>query len=411
MTFVPPSSPNVRWIDEELRKEKAIVDDLRDTVAKQEVILVDQSQRILALEDRLAKLQAQTLRIPEVEESLQHTRDEIALMLSELREGQQKRETEFLRNRQAEREQDKRAVQEMGLELQRLNPLEQALVVRQAEGQRLNEAVLRLQQDLEDGSKRLAQADESGRQLSDTIQKIMTEIGQSAVARQEMLKAQKEDQSRLTSLEDGFAKATRLMSSLEEMRKELTGQQQELLETLRRADHSRVQTMTEWERRLEGYTHQVGVWSDQLRFFNAQHDKNRRVLRQVQGIAQEVSQQQDQLRQLQRIGEEQLRRELGEWRSENDHRWAQEVDRREHEAEAQMVRDEAQDERLAKAEQSQQDTLEVISTLAERVTILHDQLERDIERFVRLEQTLWQAVANATQDALENARNLGSQEQ
>ena len=91
MTFVPPSSPNVRWIDEELRKEKAIVDDLRDTVAKQEVILVDQSQRILALEDRLAKLQAQTLRIPEVEESLQHTRDEIALMLSELREGQQKR--------------------------------------------------------------------------------------------------------------------------------------------------------------------------------------------------------------------------------------------------------------------------------------------------------------------------------
>jgi len=411
MTFVPPSSPNVRWVDEELRKEKAIVDDLRDTVAKQEVILVDQSQRILALEDRLAKLQAQTLRIPEVEESLQHTRDEIALMLSELREGQQKRETEFLRNRQAEREQDKRAIQEMGLELQRLNPLEQALVVRQAEGQRLNEAVLRLQKDLEDGSKRLAQADESRRQLSDAIQKITTEIGQSAVARQEMLKAQKEDQSRLTRLEDGFAKATQLMSSLEEMRKELTEQQEELLETLRRADRSRAQPLTEWERRLEGYAHQVEVWSDQLRFFNAQHDKNRRVLRQVQGIAQEVSQQQDQLRQLQRIGEEQLRRELAEWRSENDHRWAQEVDRREHEAEAQVVRDEAQDERLAKAEQSQQDILEVISTLAERVTILHDQLERDIERFVRLEQTLWQAVANATQDALANARDLGNQEQ
>jgi len=392
MTFVPPSSPNVRWVDEELRKEKAI-------------------QRILALEDRLAKLQAQTLRIPEVEESLQHTRDEIALMLSELREGQQKRETEFLRNRQAEREQDKRAIQEMGLELQRLNPLEQALVVRQAEGQRLNEAVLRLQKDLEDGSKRLAQADESRRQLSDAIQKITTEIGQSAVARQEMLKAQKEDQSRLTRLEDGFAKATQLMSSLEEMRKELTEQQEELLETLRRADRSRAQTLTEWERRLEGYAHQVEVWSDQLRFFNAQHDKNRRVLRQVQGIAQEVSQQQDQLRQLQRIGEEQLRRELAEWRSENDHRWAQEVDRREHEAEAQVVRDEAQDERLAKAEQSQQDILEVISTLAERVTILHDQLERDIERFVRLEQTLWQAVANATQDALANARDLGNQEQ
>ena len=411
MTTVPQSTPNVRWIDEELRKEKALVDDLRDTVAKQEVILVDQSQRILDLEDRLAKLQSQVSRIPEVEESLQHTRDEIALMLSEMREGQQKRETEFLRNRQAEREQDRRAVQGIELELQRLSPLEQALAVRQAEGQRLNEGVLRLQQDLQELGKHLADGDETMRQLNDAVQKVRTEVGQTEVARESMLKTVKKNQSRLTSLEDGLAKAIQLMSALEEMRKELTEQQKEILETLRRADRTRAKTMTEWGRRLEGYAHQVDVWSDQLRYFSAQHDKNRRVLRQVQGIAQEVSQRQDQLKQLQRIAEEQLRRELGEWRSENDHRWAQEVDRREHEAEAQAARDEAQDALLARADQAQQDTLEAISSLAERVTMVHDQLERDLGSFVRWEQTLWQAVTNATQDALANAHDLGDQEQ
>ena len=411
MTTVPQSTPNVRWIDEELRKEKALVDDLRDTVAKQEVILVDQSQRILDLEDRLAKLQSQVSRIPEVEESLQHTRDEIALMLSEMREGQQKRETEFLRNRRAEREQDRRAVQGIELELQRLSPLEQALAVRQAEGQRLNEGVLRLQQDLQELGMHLADGDETMRQLNDAVQKVRTEVGQTEVARESMLKTVKKNQSRLTSLEDGLAKAIQLMSALEEMRKELTEQQKEILETLRRADRTRAKTMTEWGRRLEGYAHQVDVWSDQLRYFSAQHDKNRRVLRQVQGIAQEVSQQQDQLKQLQRIAEEQLRRELGEWRSENDHRWAQEVDRREHEAEAQAARDEAQDALLARADQAQQDTLEAISSLAERVTMVHDQLERDLGSFVRWEQTLWQAVTNATQDALANAHDLGDQEQ
>ena len=79
------------WLEEELRKEKALVASLRDLVEKQQAIVVDQAQRILALEDRLTKLQGQLLRIPDVEESLRRTRDEVVLMISEMRQEQQKR--------------------------------------------------------------------------------------------------------------------------------------------------------------------------------------------------------------------------------------------------------------------------------------------------------------------------------
>ena len=135
MTPIATSTPNTAWLDEELRKEKAVVSELRDVIDKQQVTIADQTQRILALEDRLTKLQGQLARVSEVEESQRHTRDELVLMISELRQDQQKRAAESMRNRMAEREQDLRSIQQLEVQLQRFEPLEQGMVVRQAEDQ------------------------------------------------------------------------------------------------------------------------------------------------------------------------------------------------------------------------------------------------------------------------------------
>ena len=124
------TGPNVSWLDEELRRARAIVDDLRDVTDKQQVRMVDQEQRIMALEDRLAKVHAELLKLPEAQEAAQRTRDEIVLRLSEMRQDTQKRETESLRARQIEREQDSKALQTLVVQLDRLGPLEQGIAMR-----------------------------------------------------------------------------------------------------------------------------------------------------------------------------------------------------------------------------------------------------------------------------------------
>jgi len=103
---------------------------------------------------------------------------------------------------------------------------------------------------------------------------------------------------------------------------------------------------------LEAYAHQLELWAEQIRYFNDQNEKSRRVLREVQELVHQVSQQQDQMRQLQRIAEEQLRREFAEWRNANDRRWAQEVERREAAQGAQATVDETQDKRLIDLEEN-----------------------------------------------------------
>lgn len=406
MSSTPQSGPKASWLDEELRKEKTIVTELRDTVGKQQVVITDQSQRILTLEDRLAKLQAQLLRIPEVEEALRHTRDELVLMVSALRQDQQKRDAEFLRNRMTEREQDTRAMQELQASLKRFDPLEQAMAVRQAEDRRLNDVALRQQQDLEDLAKRLPQRDESIRQLGDRIEQNVVRTGQAEAAVQQAQKVQQEQAARLLLIETTQGKAEQRIAEVPILREDLSKRLDDFAENQRRSDRDRVQSMTEWGRRIEAYSHQLDVWGDQLRFFTDQHEKNRRVLREVQELGQQVAQQQDTLKQAQRIAEDQLRHESREWRSENERRWAQDQERRDKAFEAQTERNDVQDQRLSDLDGKRLADAAAVTALEKRLLTTRAEYTAESERMRQMSAHLMQMYAKSSQDLLAETMSL-----
>ena len=351
MAATETSGPNVSWLDEELRREKGIVEELRDLVDRQQVALVDQSQRIISLEDRLTRLQNQLQVIPEIRQLVQNSRDEMAAMLGDLKQDVQKRETELMRSRQSERERESRALEELRGELVRLGPLEQAVTVGRAEDRRLNEGLHRLQQQIEVLDKQVPQIEENRRQLADGIVKNTVSINKVTEEIDEFRAGRSALAQKIPSLESDISKLTQQIGDLQNMRQEITAQQKELVERQRRTDRERAQMLAEWGRKLDAMDHQIDAWADQLRFFADQHEKNRRVLRDVQTLAQDLSQQQDRLRQLHQIAEEQLRRELREARTENDQRWAQELERREQARQEWDIAQDQQDERLSTLEE------------------------------------------------------------
>lgn len=406
MTPIATTTPNAAWLDEELRKEKAVVTELRDTFDKQQVTIADQTQRILSLEDRLGKLQGQLVRVSEVEEGQRHTRDELVIMISELRQEQQKRAAENVRNRLAEREQDLRSIQQLEVQLQRFEPLEQGMAVRTAEDRRLNDMILRMQQSLEEITKRFSQRDEVGRQLADRIEQTWTHIGQLEAAVSKDDKQTQEQMSRLLLLESTWPRLEQKIADLETMRDKLTKDQDEMMELQRRADRDRSQTLTEAGRRLEAFAHQLDVWAEQLRYFNDQNEKNRRVVREVQELVHQVSQQQDQMRQLQRIAEEQVRREFAEWRNANDRRWAQEVERREEDLKAQVVVDEAQTRRLVDLEEKRIGDVAAVNALVERLNDVQAEASAAVEHLRQANLRALILQARAGQEVLAELQGL-----
>jgi len=394
------TGPNVSWLDEELRRAKATIDGMRDVVDKQQVRLVDQEQRIMALEDRLAKLQAELLKLPEAQEAAQHTRDEVALLLSEMRQEAQKRETEALRTRQKERELDTRAIAEVRAELDRIAPLEQAMALRQAMEQRLNEAVLRLQQDIESNGKLQAQAEDGRRLLADNLSKVTVEQRQLSGELEELRQSQQAIRASLVSLSTNATKLEQRIAEFDGIRQELTAQQSELVERERLSDRERSQMLTEWGRKLDGFSHDLETWSNQMRFYADQHEKNRATLRDIQTLAQEISQQQDRLRQLQRLSEEQVRRELREAQNENQRRWAQEGERVERAADRQAELDLAQDARLDRLEKLHEDAQVRTGQLEQALKDLTVDLGKVKDQLAMVYKAAWRAMQKSTASLL-----------
>ena len=411
MAATETSGPNVSWLDEELRREKGIVEELRDLVDRQQVALVDQSQRIISLEDRLTRLQNQLQVIPEIRQLVQNSRDEMAAMLGDLKQDVQKRETELMRSRQSERERESRALEELRGELVRLGPLEQAVTVGRAEDRRLNEGLHRLQQQIEVLGKQVPQIEENRRQLADGIVKNTVSINKVTEEIDEFRAGRSALAQKIPSLESDISKLTQQIGDLQNMRQEITAQQKELVERQRRTDRERAQMLAEWGRKLDAMDHQIDAWADQLRFFADQHEKNRRVLRDVQTLAQDLSQQQDRLRQLHQIAEEQLRRELREARTENDQRWAQELERREQARQEWDIAQDQQDERLSTLEEGLTDLGRELSAVEAKTREIVARIDTEGQENHQKMRSIMQTTSKELQTLISNwAETYGIQE-
>jgi len=395
MTAAQTGGPNLSWIDEELRREKTIVEELRNVIDKQQVLLVDQAQRILSLEDRLTRIQNQLQALPEVRQGMQNVRDELVAMMGDLRQDVQKREVEALRSRQAEREKDQRALEDIRAELGRFAALEQAAAVSQAEDRRISEILLRMQAQMETLARAIAQGEEGRRQLQDALAKSNVEIKQLVEATSELGGLRPALVARILPLENEVSRFAQQIAELQGMRQEVSAQQADLLERQRRADRDRSQTLTEWGRRLDAMGHQIDAWADQLRFFADQHEKNRTVLRDVQALAHDLSQQQDRIRQLQKVAEEQLRQELREIRVENDQRWAQLAERSEQARVDGETHDDAVEARLVTLEQATGDLAAVLQGASARLDALQGALA---EQSARASELVERALQRAQKD-------------
>jgi len=274
--------------------------------------------------------------------------------------------------------------------------------------------VLRLEQSLETIVKRLSVQEEVGRQLADRIEHNSLGLAQMTETLADAQKDRHASSSRILSLETALPKLQQRVAELQSMREQLSRQQDELLESQRRAEGERSRALTEWRRQMEGFAHQMEGWAEQLRYFADQHEKNRRVLREVEDLARQVSQQQDQLRQVQRIAEDRMRHDFREWRSENERRWAQESESRKQAEQAQAKLHGGHDQRLMALAQWRNDDLAQIGVLQERMDALFAQLKGEAERlreaqFSALQMQIkgYQNVLTEIQELLKNEEAAG----
>jgi hypothetical protein len=378
------STQMISWLDEEMRRDKAQIAELRDLLQKQAIELGDQRKRYEELQGRLTRLQGEVSGMTQVDQAIQQLKGELAAVLQDVREEMRRHDQRALQTRQVEREAEAKASLELSQRVERLLTLEDKATVLAKEQQRQNEALSGQRQRLDNIDKELVRRGDQDRLDEDEHKR---EIGRMDAIQQavDSLRTQNESYAaRFQYLEHWAQSSAERTAQLQAFRADMQRVQSEMQEVQRRSEQRVERQIREWSSISENMHREQETWSNQLRIFAEQHARTKKALASVQDLTKELRVGQDEAHQAQDLAAEKQRRELREWQGENEKRWTRYLAQWEYRWNEQRKTDEALTERVEELEAArkliQQEMQELRTALAEEAAAARA-ASRDLWRF------------------------------
>ena len=314
----------VTWLDEEHRRDREELARLDQRLQSMAIEKQEQSRRIQDLESRLASTQAQLTRFTQIEQALQQLKGEVVVMLDKQTEARLNAERDTERARVNDRDALGRGLAELRKELTRLKRVEEDLINRQAEDQRLGEMVLALRMALNNVTKDL---DERTRSLPYIVEQRSQDnkrIAQIQGENTELMKRTEALAAHIPMLEERLQRLDKELQRLQPIPEQLAQDQKKFLETQKLADVERSRQMGIWEQVIDEQKTLLERHAVQLREFEARYEQAGRSLRGIEEFQAQMVREQKQIGELQRLAEERQRKELADWQAENEQRWKKE---------------------------------------------------------------------------------------
>ena len=317
-------SQMVAWLDEEHRRDREELARLDQRMQGMAIEKQEQSRRIQDLESRLASTHAQLTRFTQLEQAMQQLKSEVVVLLDKQVEARLTAEREAERTRVSDRDALGRGIAEVRKELSRLTRVEEDLVTRQAEDQRLGEMLLAQRVSLNNVTKDL---DERTRSLPYMVEQRAQDnkrIAQIQAENTELLKRTDAVAARSSALEERLQRLEKDLQRIQPIPEQLQQDQKSFIEGQKLTGVERDRQMGIWEQEFAEQKTLIEKQTVRLREFEARYEQAARALKGIEEFQALVVRDQKQVAELQRLAEERQRKELTDWQGENEQRWKKE---------------------------------------------------------------------------------------
>jgi chromosome segregation ATPase len=311
----------VAWLDEERRKDKALIAKLEERSSTQSALLEEQARRIHSLESDLAAIRGTQLSIGTFDESMGRLRTEFLDALEQTQTRREKVDDDLKRLREMDREAMTKALE--GHQQDLINRLERELQPRQAEVERLSRVAQDLQnfadnlgKRLEDFERTLAFLEEQRRQDTRRISDINSEL-------LELAKRMEEQAAKSTLLEELSRRNERAVEELSGALLELRQERKQWMEQTALAEHQREQVMNDMMRRIDGFGEQMDGYGKQVEGWANTHREMKKYVEDFGRLTDRVERRLNEVTELQRLSEDRFRQEWEEFLQEDQKRWRQ----------------------------------------------------------------------------------------
>jgi hypothetical protein len=311
----------VTWLDEEHRRGRGESAKLQQRIDSQATEIVEQARRIQELEGQLASTQAQLVRFSQVDQAMQQLKNELVLMLQRQEEQRLADQREGERLRGAEREAAARGLSEVRKELPRFSRIEEELLQRKAEDQRLSEIVLTVRQQVNNINKDI---DERTRSLPFLMEQRAQDNKRIAQLQQETVELFKRTEAaagKLPLLEAGIQRVERGVAAVQPVPDQMRNQVASFVESQKLLDVERDRQLVSWKQEFEQQRELIVEQQKRIQGFDTHINDSKRILQSLQGFEESIRREQHQVAELQRLAEERQRKELDVFLAEDEKRW------------------------------------------------------------------------------------------
>ncbi|MBN1977678.1 MAG: hypothetical protein JW918_09780 [Anaerolineae bacterium] len=301
----------LQWLEEERRKDKALVAALQEQVRLQEELLSQQSAQVQDLQTRVTNVQNLISKVTDFEETVSNYKSEILFELDR-REGMQKKDkAESERLRKIEHEAIIDHLGQLDKTIQVLPRYDETLKARQTEDQRLSENLQRLEATVRDLGKRSDDRVQAVTYLEEQRRADNRRIAELEQDTTGLRKRVETLAAKLPLLEETIQKQkTRIDEAIQETKK-----YEKPIEELRISDFQREQKMKQYLDQGEQVSKEMERILLQTQGFIEQQAAVKRALDKTESFQARIEKRQNEVAEMQRLAEDRVKRQWEEWQN------------------------------------------------------------------------------------------------
>ena len=375
----------LNWLDEERRQDKVELARLQEQVRSQAAEIAEQAKRVQELGGKLAGTQVHLNKIDRLDDFLQQFKDEIVLLVEKYDQQRRQAEKEARHLRRMDRENQSKALAEIKKDLTKLNRLEQELQLRRAEDKRLGEAVLSIQQELDDVTKASEDRTKSLAYLETQREQDTKRIAELQEETNQLLTRSEAQARKLELLEDSVRRLESQAAEWQGFQSALKQEQMRMIETQQLNEQQRQRQMESWAEELNEHRQRMEGYTARMRRFTELYEENKKALGALEKFEQRLKRTQSELMELQHLAEQRQKERLEEWRMENEKRWRKETLSWEHQWREQARHDEELEELLKQIEKQTE------WNRSQMVALFRERAEEARQQIIELEKQMAQA--------------------
>lgn len=358
----------LEWLDDERRKDKNTVTQLKERIITLEGKLRAAEQENKSLDSEITHLKAVMGRLDRIDEALANSRAEFGQLVNQQKQQAEVRETEIKKLLRIEVQGIESSIVDAQKSLKIIPALQEDLSTRQQEESRLsglidglNQAVDELRLRTEDQIRSTRVFEDGQRQDSQRITDIQGEVSA-------LRKRSDEYRGRFDVFDAEIRRAESRLRELVSVEQERNEAQTAFFEKQNSLEAERTLTWKEWAARFETIETQSAEMEGHLDSIDTTYRDVKRIQEQVENLSQKIERRMNELTEMQRLTEERFRQDWNTFKADDTKRWTNYM--------------------LSNDEQ-QSDTIRRLEKMSERVTLMEDSLQELEDLLQEVTQFSW----------------------